>query len=236
MNPVASMDKKVKPRKKGLPRQELNNNTLPKDVQFLGYHSCSSPPFYPPPPAPTPSPAPHNAIGTAAYKESTNFGGKEQHLLFGVPSSASVLIQIMVFCFWPLLSPLLVSVVICKWTLEWAELNTPNSALNHVDYFASSHGAPPAALRESLPAGCGLFEILVLLCLPLHLTCQKMLQKNGAFLESYWESGNSGSKSKTRAPRPGRCMQRVHFALEVTEELESWPEKDTHERKWASHT
>ncbi|KAG0452639.1 hypothetical protein HPP92_025303 [Vanilla planifolia] len=54
--------------------------------------------------------------------------------------------------------------------------------------------------------------------------------------ESYWESGNSGSKSKTRAPRPGRCMQRVHFALEVTEELESWPEKDTHERKWASHT
>jgi diphosphoinositol-polyphosphate diphosphatase len=47
-----------------------------------------------------------------------------------------------------------------------------------------------------------------------------------------FRSKSSQSEQSSDSPR-GACKGHV-FALEVTEELEQWPEQDTHGRRWVS--
>ena len=47
-----------------------------------------------------------------------------------------------------------------------------------------------------------------------------------------FRSKSSQSEQSSDSPR-GACKGHV-FALEVTEELEQWPEQDTHARRWVS--
>ena len=47
-----------------------------------------------------------------------------------------------------------------------------------------------------------------------------------------FRSKSSQSEQSSNSPR-GACKGHV-FALEVTEELEQWPEQDTHARRWVS--
>jgi diphosphoinositol-polyphosphate diphosphatase len=39
--------------------------------------------------------------------------------------------------------------------------------------------------------------------------------------------------SQSRAGPTGACKGYI-FAMEVTEELDTWPEQDTHDRRWVS--